>query len=112
MSYNRISFLGGTMNKSAKYNTKLVREELKKFYKKQKGEDRKVGLAKNALFQQFHDQMRLPIDKRDIELLKSIVEQLKEIKQMKLFTADFPSFALFKKYCKREDITLKDLKEV
>ena len=97
------------MNKFAKFDKKIIRESYKKAYKKYKIEDRKIGLKINELFKQFHKEMRLESKYRDIEKLKSIVENLRSLREIKLFRQDFPSFSIFKKYCKKEKVSLQDL---
>jgi hypothetical protein len=47
-----------------------------------------------------------------VEKLKRIVEELKGIKNLKLFRKEFPTFSSFKKYCKKEDIDIKTLDEL
>jgi hypothetical protein len=87
----------------------LTRNLLKRLYKKMKYEDRQGGLTINALFQEFHAQLKLETDKRDVEKMKFIVEQLAENRKNKRFRDEFPSFAAFARYLKKENVSLEDL---
>lgn len=108
MAKNNMSWVG----KPPTWNRALVRKDLQKFYKSKKKEDSQVGLKINSLFQEFHSEMKLEQKDRNLNRLKEIVEQLRELRKTRLFKHEFPSFAMFNKYCKKEDLTLKDLLEV
>jgi hypothetical protein len=95
--------------KPAKFYRKNEREFLKTVYKTQRYEDRKIGKQIDALFTQFHAEMKRELKDRNVDVLKSIVSQLSELKHQKTFRQEFPTFASFKKFVKKEKITVEDL---
>jgi len=98
-------------SKPAKYNKNINRELLKGYYKTQRYEDRKVGKQISALFQRFFEEFKKSKEKRDAESMKLLAEEITKLRKEKLFRHDFPTFASFKKYLKKEKITLKELLE-
>ena len=80
---------------------------MKQFYKSKKKEDGLIGRRVNELFQQFHFELKQ--EKKNPERMKEIVEQIAALKKERLFKEDFPSFAAFTRYLKKEKVTLKDL---
>jgi hypothetical protein len=95
--------------KPAKFYKKNEREFLKTFYHQQRYEDRKIGKQIDSLFTQFHSEMKKEIKDRDVEVLKSIVAQLSELRHQKTFRKEFPTFASFNRYLKKEKISVQDL---
>jgi hypothetical protein len=91
---------------------KYPRQFLKDFYKTQRHLDGKVGLKINTSFQNLHCEIKKKPEDRNVEYMKCIVEDIKNIKFNKRFREDFPSFAVFKKFFKKEKLTLQDLKDL
>jgi hypothetical protein len=95
--------------KPAKFYKKQEREFLKTVYHQQRYEDRAIGKKIDVLFSQFHKEMKKEIKDRNVDVLKSIVSQLSELRQQKTFRKEFPTFSSFKKFVKKEKITVEDL---
>jgi hypothetical protein len=62
--------------------------------------------------QNLHNQYQLKKENRDAEVIQTCMNEISEIRQVPRFREDFPSFAKFKKYIKKEKLTLKDLNEL
>lgn len=100
---------------------KMLRQELKKFYKEKRQEDgRTVGRRIHELAQVL---IKSPIENvrkdKDGKLRfdttpegRLAFEEMQEIRNLPRFRDDFPDFATFKKFIKKNKLTLKDLKDV
>lgn len=95
--------------KPAKFHKRLERELLKGFYKQQRYTDRVTGKKIDVLFQEFHVELKKEVKDRDTDKLKLIVKDISQLRSQKLFRQDFPTFAKFKKYLKKENLKLQDL---
>ena len=125
-SYLKQSYEGKPSNKkgikkiklSSRGSKKALREAFKKFYKEQKSKDREIGLEINRLFAEFFYETKYiqksgkPADEETIKFLGSLAKQIKDLKETGRFKHDFPSFASFRRYIKKEGVTLKEITEI
>ena len=99
-------------------SSKLIREHFKKFYKKQKNKDREVGLQITRLFAEFFYERNCirksgqPADQETIKYLGKLAANIKELRETTRFKDDFPSFAMFYRYVRKEKVTLKELEDL
>ena len=92
---------------------KLTRNAYKLFYKKLRKSDGKIiGRRLDFLTNQLLKQYKKLPEERDKTIIEQYLAEAIELKKEKRFRQDFPSFAVFYKYCKKNEVFLKDLQEV
>lgn len=99
------------------YKTKreIVRDELKRFYKEKRKEDALVGRRVHELVQVWIHAKKTYENKGDKVILKTTPEaedalaELQEIKEEPRFRDEFPSFAKFRKFVRKNKLTFEDL---
>ena len=94
---------------------KALRQKLKKIYALKKKQDvQQVGLKKNDLVQALHLQRKLPVEKRDQEVVKKTAEGLQAVSKERRVRDDFPSFAKFYNYIvdPKNNFTTQDISEL
>lgn len=92
---------------------KFFRNYAKGFYKRSKTKERKIGRKINELMQELHHESKFR-DKgdEDKEYLKRLMKELIELRQTPRFIKEFPSFAVFFNYIRKEGMSYNDLKEL
>jgi hypothetical protein len=99
----------------------LKRNFFKEFYKRQKSKDKEVGLKIDSLFAEFFEEREYieekrkegkEIDEETIKFLAKLATDIKTLQEKRRFRDDFPSFAAFYRYIRKESITLKDLEDL
>jgi len=91
---------------------KILRNELKKFYKEKRLEDGKVGRFIDECIQAIHQEYKLAVQDRNAIVIENNLAELKTVREESRFRQDFPDFASFKKFVKKNKLTLQDLKDV
>lgn len=94
---------------------KFFRNYAKEFYKRRKAEERSIGYKINQLMQEFYyekSHFNKDNSEESKKYLNGIVKELYELRQTPRFVREFPSFATFFHYIKKEGLSYNDLKEL
>lgn len=94
--------------------TGSLKRQLRAIYRKNRVQDREVGLKINDLTQALHLQFRLPEKERDVKLMATCIQNLSDARKERRFRDDFPSFPKFYNYIvdPKNKFTLEDIKDL
>jgi hypothetical protein len=93
------------------------RNEFKKFYKQQKSKDREIGFEINRLWREFLDEREYirrsgtTPDEETVKYVGQLAKQIKDLTEQPRFRKEFPSFAAFYRFVRKEGVTLQDIRE-
>ena len=102
------------MKRRFKTKHKRQRNALKKVYRQKKREDREIGIRLSLYLKEFYSETSLlcknesvPEDKKI--RIENLAKEISNIRKVKRFREEFPSFAAFKKNLKKEELGVEDL---
>jgi len=91
----------------------MSRNEIKKIYKQKCRQDgREVGRRINVLNQEILYWRSKPQSEVNIDAVTLCLRELSALHDESRFRDDFPTFASFKSFIKKENISVKELEEI